>query len=102
MELDKFTKEELDELFEASFKVKEIMERYDNWRNLILDNQIYRHNFLLVQLVMGEWKKRILSPNKEFNNEFKLLMILNYHLFVGSARFCPDSINTLYEYPHIF
>ena len=26
MELDKFTKEELDELFEASFKVKEIME----------------------------------------------------------------------------
>ena len=50
MELDKFTKEELDELFEASFKVKEIMERYDNWRNLILDNQIYRHNFLLVQL----------------------------------------------------
>ena len=40
MELDKFTKEELDELFEASFKVKEIMERYDNWRNLSLDNQI--------------------------------------------------------------
>lgn len=37
MELDKFTKEELDELFEASFKVKEIMERYDNWRNLILE-----------------------------------------------------------------
>ena len=65
MELDKFTKEELDELFETSFKVKEIMERYDNWRNLILDNQIYRHNFLLVQLVMGEWKKRILSPIKK-------------------------------------
>lgn len=68
MELDKFTKEELDELFEASFKVKEIMERYDNWRNLILDNQIYRHNFLLVQLVMGEWKKRILSPIKNQND----------------------------------
>ena len=63
MELDKFTKEELDELFEASFKVKEIMERYDNWRNLILDNQIYRHNFLLVQLVMGEWKKRKYQHN---------------------------------------
>ena len=46
MELDKFTKEELDELFEASFKVKEIMERYDNWRNLILDNQIYEFTFL--------------------------------------------------------
>ena len=64
MGLSKFTKEELDELFEASFKIKDIMERYENWRNLILDNQIYLHIFLLVQLVMGEWKKRILSPTQ--------------------------------------
>ena len=63
MDFKQFTKDELDELFEAAFKIKNIMEKKDSWRNLILDNQIYRHNFLLVQLVMGEWKNRVFRKN---------------------------------------
>ena len=59
MDFKQFSKDELDELFEAAFKIKNIIERTDDWRNLILDNQIYRHNFLLVQLVMSEWKNRL-------------------------------------------
>lgn len=59
MEFKLFTKDELNELFEAAFKIKNIIEKTDDWRNLILDNQIYRHNFLLVQLVMSEWKNRL-------------------------------------------
>ncbi|MBR5551474.1 MAG: hypothetical protein IKV83_06115 [Muribaculaceae bacterium] len=59
MDFKQFSKDELDELFEAAFKIKNIIEKTDDWRNLILDNQIYRHNFLLVQLVMSEWKNRL-------------------------------------------
>ena len=59
MNLENLSDKQVEQLFEASFKIKEIFESQSDWRKLILDNEIYRKVFLLMSATISEQRRRL-------------------------------------------
>ena len=59
--IEKFTQEELNKVFDAAVTIKEIMQKYEDWKELIGCSEIYRECFNIQIAVMNEERKRLLE-----------------------------------------
>ena len=58
MNYENLTDEQLDELFDAAHKIKELFELEANWKKLILDDEVYRKIYMLIFGAMSEMQRR--------------------------------------------
>ena len=59
MNYENLTDEQVEQLFEASFKIKELFELEANWKKLILDDEVYRKIYMLIFGAMSEMQRRM-------------------------------------------
>ena len=65
--IEKYTDEELNKVFDAAVTIKEIMQKYEEWKTLVDESDVYRECLNLQIGIMNEEKKRLLEH--EFNSE---------------------------------
>ena len=65
--IEKYTQEELNKVFDAAVTIKEIMQKYEEWKTLVDESDVYRECLNLQIGIMNEEKKRLLEH--EFNSE---------------------------------
>ena len=61
MKYGKFTDAELDLLASAAIQITDVYEAHEEWRKLILDDDIYRAVTLMKHFILAEERKRILK-----------------------------------------
>ena len=66
-DFSKFTDEELNRMFHAAVTIKDTMQKYEEWKTLVDESDIYRECLNLQIGIMNEEKKRLLEH--EFNSE---------------------------------
>ena len=66
-DFSKFTDEELNRMFHATVTIKDTMQKYEEWKTLVDESDIYRECLNLQIGIMNEEKKRLLEH--EFNSE---------------------------------
>lgn len=59
--IEKYTDEELNKVFDAAVTIKEIMQKYEEWKTLVDESDIYRECLNLQIAVMNEEKKRMFA-----------------------------------------
>ena len=66
-DFSKFTDEELNRMFHAAVTIKDTMQKYEEWKTLVDESDIYRECLNLQIGIMNEEKKRLLEH--KFNSE---------------------------------
>ena len=66
-DFSKFTDEELNRMFHAAVTIKDTMQKYEEWKTLVDESDVYRECLNLQIGIMNEEKKRLLEH--EFNSE---------------------------------
>ena len=59
--IEKYTDEELNKVFDAAVTIKEIMQKYEEWKTLVDESDIYRECLNLQIGIMNEEKKRMFA-----------------------------------------
>ena len=65
--IEKYTDEELNRMFHAAVTIKDTMQKYEEWKTLVDESDIYRECLNLQIGIMNEEKKRLLEH--KFNSE---------------------------------
>lgn len=60
-DFSKFTDEELNRMFHAAVTIKDTMQKYEVWKTLVDESDIYRECLNLQIGIMNEEKKRLLE-----------------------------------------
>lgn len=60
-DLRQFQQADLDALFASAHTIRETLEKYDEWRNLVCSSDIYRECFNTEMAVMNEERRRLLE-----------------------------------------
>jgi len=59
MNYENLTDRQLDELFDAAYKIKELFELEDSWKNLLCDDEVYRKVHIIIFSAMAEIQRRM-------------------------------------------
>ena len=60
-DFSKFTDEELNRMFHAAVTIKDTMQKYEEWKTLVDESDIYRECLNLQIGIMNEEKKRMFA-----------------------------------------
>jgi hypothetical protein len=59
--IERYTQEELNVLFDAAHSIRKTMQKYEEWKTLVDESDIYRECLNLQIGIMNEEKKRLLE-----------------------------------------